>query len=121
MLEAAFVRSPHAHAAIGRIDKTAALAVPGVHAIFTLADLLPHLVSERLVVGLPSKSYKQDRNRPALAHDEVVHVGEPIAIVVADSRYIAEDAVALVEKIGRASCRERAWVREGAGGLEKIR
>jgi aerobic carbon-monoxide dehydrogenase large subunit len=97
MLEAAFVRSPHAHAAIERIDKTAALAVPGVHAIFTLADLLPHLVTERLVVGLPSKSYKQDRNRPALAHDEVVHVGEPIAIVIAESRYIAEDAAALVE------------------------
>jgi carbon-monoxide dehydrogenase large subunit len=97
MLEAAFVRSPHAHAAIERIDKTAALAVPGVHAIFTLADLLPHLVTERLVVGLPSKSYKQHRNRPALAHDEVVHVGEPIAIVVAESRYIAEDAAALIE------------------------
>ena len=97
MLEAAFVRSPHAHAKIERIDKTAALAVPGVHAIFTLADLLPHLVTERLVVGLPSKSYKQDRNRPVLAHDEVVHVGEPVAIVVADSRYVAEDAAALVE------------------------
>jgi carbon-monoxide dehydrogenase large subunit len=97
MLEAAFVRSPHAHAAIERIDKSAALAVPGVHAIFTLADLLPYLQSERLVVGLPSKSYKQDRNRPALAHDEVVHVGEPVAIVVAESRYVAEDAAALVE------------------------
>ena len=97
MLEAAFVRSPHAHAALRGIDKTAALACRGVHAIFTLGDLLPHLRTERLVVGLPSKSYKQDRNRPALAHDEVVHVGEPVAIVVADSRYIAEDAAALVE------------------------
>lgn len=97
MLEAAFVRSPHAHAAIERIDRSAALALGGVHAIFTLADLLPHLVTERLVVGLPSKSYKQDRNRPALAYDEVVHVGEPIAIVVAENRYIAEDAAALVE------------------------
>jgi carbon-monoxide dehydrogenase large subunit len=97
MLEAAFVRSPHAHAAIERIDKEAALAVPGVHAIFTLADLLPYLQAERLVVGLPSKSYKQDRNRPALAYDEVVHVGEPVAIVIADNRYIAEDAAALVE------------------------
>ena len=97
MLEAAFVRSPHAHAAIGGIDKRAALAMPGVHAIFTLVDLLPYLQTERLVVGLPSKSYKQDRNRPALAHDEVVHVGEPVAIVIADNRYIAEDAAALVE------------------------
>ena len=97
MLEAAFVRSPHAHATIAGIDKAAALALPGVHAIFTLADLLPHLVTERLVVGLPSKSYRQDRNRPVLAHGEVVHVGEAVAIVVAEDRYIAEDAAALVE------------------------
>ena len=95
MLEAAFVRSAHAHAAIRGIDKTAALALPGVHAVFTLADLLPYLQIERLVVGLPSKSYRQDHNRPALAGDEVVHVGEPVAIVVADNRYIAEDAAAL--------------------------
>ena len=96
MLEAAFVRSPHAHAAIRSIDKTAALALPGVHAVFTLADLLPYLRTERLIVGLPSKSYKQDQNRPALAGDEVVHVGEPVAIVIADNRYLAEDACALV-------------------------
>ena len=97
MLEAAFVRSPHAHAAVKNIDKTAALAHPGVHAVFALADLLPHLRIERLIVGLPSKAYKQDLNRPALAGDEVVHVGEPVAIVIADSRYIAEDAAALVD------------------------
>ena len=56
MLEAAFVRSPFAHAAIRGIDKRAALAQPGVHAVYTLQDLMPHLVTERLVVGLPSKS-----------------------------------------------------------------
>ena len=76
MLHAAFVRSPYAHAKIGGIDKRAALAQPGVHAVYTLQDLMPHLVTERLVVGLPSKSYKQDRNRPVLANDETVHVGE---------------------------------------------
>ena len=97
MLQAAFVRSPHAHAAIRRIDKAAALALPGVHAVFTRADLLPHLATEYLVVGLPSASYKQDLNRPALAGDEVVHVGQAVAIVVADDRYIAEDAAALVD------------------------
>ena len=96
MLHAAFVRSPHAHAAIRGIDKTEALALPGVHAVLTLEDLRPHLRNDRLVVGLPSPSYKQERNRPALAGDETVHVGEPVAIVVADSRYVAEDAVALV-------------------------
>ncbi len=97
MLEAAFVRSPHGHAAIRGIDKRAALAVPGARAVFTLADLMPHLRTERLAVGLPSRAYKQDLNRPALAGDEAVHVGEPVAIVVAENRYIAEDAAALVD------------------------
>jgi carbon-monoxide dehydrogenase large subunit len=96
MLHAAFVRSPHAHAAIRSIDKSAALALPGVKAVLALDDLRPYLRNERLVVGLPSPSYKQERNRPALAGDETVHVGEPVAIVIADNRYIAEDAVALV-------------------------
>ena len=96
MLEAAFVRSPHAHAAIRAIDKRAALALAGVHAVLTLADLRPMLRAERLVVGLPSAAYRQERDRPALAGEEVVHVGEPVAIVVAESRYRAEDAAALV-------------------------
>jgi len=96
MAQAAFLRSPHGHALIKAINKDAALAMPGVHGVFTLADFRPHLVNERLVVGLPSPAYRQDLNRPALADDEVVHVGEPIAIVVADSRYIAEDAVSLI-------------------------
>ena len=97
MLHAAFVRSPHAHASIRGIDAVAARAADGVHAVYTLADLMPHLVTERLVVGLPSSAYRQDVNRPALAGDEVVHVGEPVAIVVADNRYLAEDAATLVE------------------------
>ena len=97
MLHAAFVRSPHAHAGIRSIDRAAALALPGVHAVLTRADLLPQLATEFMVVGLPSASYKQDLNRPALAGDEVVHVGQAVAIVVADDRYIAEDAAALVD------------------------
>ncbi|HXQ50048.1 MAG TPA: xanthine dehydrogenase family protein molybdopterin-binding subunit [Stellaceae bacterium] len=96
MLEAAFVRSPHAHALIRGIDARAALAVAGVHAVLTLDDLRPHLRLERLSVGLPSPAYRQTRDRPALAGAETVHVGEPVAIVVAESRYIAEDAAALV-------------------------
>jgi carbon-monoxide dehydrogenase large subunit len=96
LLEAAFVRSPHGHAAIRAIDTAAALALPGVHAVLTLDDLRPLLRVERLVVGLPSPSYRQTRDRPALADGEVVHVGEPVAIVVAEDRYVAEDAAALV-------------------------
>ena len=97
MLEAAFVRSPHAHALIRGIDKSAALAAPGVRAVLTLDDLRPHLRTERLAVGLPSPSYKQQRDRPVLAAGEAVHVGEAVAIVVADTRARAEDAAALVD------------------------
>ena len=97
MLHAAFARSPHAHATIGGIDKAAALACPGVRAVLTIDDLRPHLAAERLSVGLPSPDYRQIRDRPALAIDEAVHVGEPVAVAIADSRYRAEDAAALVE------------------------
>ncbi len=96
MAEAAFVRSPHAHAEIRGIDATAAKAIPGVHAILALDDLMPYLKTEFLVVGLPSPSYQQDRNRAALAGNEVTYVGEPVAVVIADDRYIAEDAAQLV-------------------------
>jgi carbon-monoxide dehydrogenase large subunit len=96
-LEAAFVRSPHAHATIKGIDASAALAVDGVHAVYTLAELLPHVRSHRLAVGLPSPSYRQIVDRPILADGEVVYVGEPVAIVIATNRYIAEDAANLVE------------------------
>ncbi|MDB5765142.1 MAG: hypothetical protein JWQ21_4137 [Herminiimonas sp.] len=95
-LAAAFVRSPYAHAAIGAIDTSAALEVPGVVAVLTLDDLRPHLTGDRLVVGLPTKAYLLDVNRPVLARHEVVHVGEPVAVVIAQSRYIAEDAAELV-------------------------
>ena len=97
MLQAAFLRSPHAHAAIGRIDVTQALALPGVRAVFTLDDLAPHLKTTELVVALPSPAFRLDVHRPVLARTETVHVGEPIAVVIADDRYIAEDALALIE------------------------
>lgn len=92
----AFVRSAHAHALILGVDKTAALEIPGVHAVLTMADLEPHLSDRLLRVALPSPAYRQELHRPVLADTEVVHVGEPIAAVLADSRYIAEDAAALV-------------------------
>ena len=97
MMHAAFVRSPHGHALIRGIDRSAASALPGVHAVYTAADFAPHLKIDRLIVGLPSPSYRQDVNRPVLVAEETVHVGEPIAIVVAKNRYVAEDAAALVD------------------------
>jgi carbon-monoxide dehydrogenase large subunit len=97
LLHAAFVRSPHAHAAIRGIDAAAALALPGVHAVLTRDDLRSVLTTDRLVVALPDRCYRQERHRVVLAGEETVHVGEPIAIVVAESRYLAEDAAALVD------------------------
>ena len=96
MLEAAFVRSPHPHALIRGIDADAARALARVHAVYTMTDFRPHVTTDRLVVGLPSPAYRQMVDRPILAESEVVHVGEPVAIVVADDRYLAEDAAALV-------------------------
>jgi carbon-monoxide dehydrogenase large subunit len=97
LVHAAFVRSPHAHAAIRGIDTSAARTAPGVRAVLTARDLKPHLRSEVLATGLPSPAYKQDVHRPVLAATDVAHVGEPVAMVIADSRYLAEDAAALVE------------------------
>ena len=96
MLHAAFLRSPHAHAAIRGIDAAAARAHPGVHAVYTLADLRPYLRTERLVVALPSATFKQQVDRPVLAIDEVTYVGEPVAVIIADNRYLAEDAAAAI-------------------------
>ena len=93
---AAFVRSPHPHALISGVDKSAALALPGVHAVLTLDDLAAVMTTRRMVrhsnSGLPL-----DKAWPfALADGEVCYVGEPVALVLADDRYIAEDAAALV-------------------------
>jgi carbon-monoxide dehydrogenase large subunit len=99
MLHATFVRSPFAHAVIQNIDVNKALEKQGVYAVFTMSDIRPFLINDRLVVGMPSPSYKQNRDRPALASDEVTYVGEPIAVVIADNRYIAEDAATLVDVI----------------------
>jgi carbon-monoxide dehydrogenase large subunit len=96
MLEAAFVRSPHAHAAIRGIDATSARRLPGVHAVLTLADIAPYLSSERLPLQFRAKDLPPDITPFVLAKDEVAFVGEAVAVVIADSRYIAEDAAALV-------------------------
>ena len=58
MLEAAFVRSPHAHAAIRGIDTAVARRLSGVHAVFTLADLVPMLTNERLPCNSVPTSYQ---------------------------------------------------------------
>ena len=104
---AAFVRSPHPHALIRGVDKSAALALPGVHAVLTLDDLAPVLVQRRMVRHSNSGMPLDKAWAFALADGEVSYVGEPVAMVVADNRYIAEDAAALVERRLRAAAVRR--------------
>jgi aerobic carbon-monoxide dehydrogenase large subunit len=96
MLEAAFVRSPHGHALFREVDTLRARNLPGVRAIFTFADLAPILSGERLPLQFRSAQLPPDITPFVLARDEVAFAGEAVAIVVADTRHIAEDAVALV-------------------------
>jgi carbon-monoxide dehydrogenase large subunit len=88
MLHAAFVRSPHARATITQVDVGDAAALPGVLAVFTFDDLAPAAATEALEAG-PLGA------RP-LAHDVVCFVGDPVVLVVAETRAIAEDAGELV-------------------------
>src|SRR5262249_54548082 len=95
MLEAAFVRSPHAHALIRGIDAEAARRHLGVHAVLTLADLAPRLTQERLPLQFRTAQLPGDITPFVLAKDEVAFVGEAVALGIAQSGYIAEDAAAL--------------------------
>jgi aerobic carbon-monoxide dehydrogenase large subunit len=94
MLHVAFVRSPHAHARMRRIDAAAALAAPGVTAVVTGADpdVAPHRIEARS--ALPGYVMT---GQPVLAWPEARFAGEAVAAVVARDRYAAEDAAALVE------------------------
>jgi carbon-monoxide dehydrogenase large subunit len=96
MLHVAFVRASHAHARIINVDATAALTMPGVHAVFTAADMNHALQTTRLPMLVPNPYSKLSRTQFALARSEVCYVGEAIAIVIADTRYRAEDAAAMV-------------------------
>jgi carbon-monoxide dehydrogenase large subunit len=96
MLEAAFVRSPHAHAGLGAIDTAAARRLPGVHAVLTFSDIAPLLTAERLPLQFRTDQLPPDVAPFILAKDEVAFVGEAVAIVIARTRAIAEDAAALV-------------------------
>ncbi len=97
LLEAAFVRSPLAHALVRSVDAARARSLPGVRAVLTYADLRPLLTCERIPLALPSAAIRFDVDPFCLARDETCYVGEPIALVVAESRRIAEDAARLVD------------------------
>jgi carbon-monoxide dehydrogenase large subunit len=98
-LHAVLVRSPHAHARIVALDARAALSMPGVRAVLTAADLAVDAVGD-----LPTDRTRKRRDgtrafatpRPALARTRVRHVGDPVALVVAETGEGAVDAAELV-------------------------
>jgi len=88
------VRSAAAHGKIKSIDATAALKLPGVHAVWTSADVAHIPPIPFRLTGLKSlEPYRQ----PVLAKEFVRYVGEPVAVVFAENAYLAEDAADLVE------------------------
>jgi carbon-monoxide dehydrogenase large subunit len=96
---AVVVRSPHAHACIRALDAAAARTAPGVLAVLAGADLAADGLG-----NLPTDPGRKRRDgspafttpRPALAHARVRHVGDPVALVVAETREQATDAAELV-------------------------
>jgi carbon-monoxide dehydrogenase large subunit len=97
---AAIVRSPHAHADIKNIDTRAALQMPGVHVVLTGKDYeadgfgtMPSMAPYKRRDGSPMYL----PHRPAIAIDRVLHVGYPVAVVVADTLELARDAAEHVE------------------------
>src|SRR5687767_7440594 len=98
MLHATFVRSDLPRARITRIDADAARAVPGVLAVLTGADLNTGLGSMQPTMWAATAT-PPGPCAPVtpLAGDDVRFVGDPVAIVVAESRYLAEDAAELIE------------------------
>jgi len=99
MAHVAFVRSPHARARINSIDKSWALDLEGIFAIYTAEDLGDYWRRGPLNVSPPPIEgvIFHERMHPILAKDEVRYVGEPVAVIVAENRYIAEDALAFVD------------------------
>src|SRR5262249_34103528 len=110
-LHAAIYRSSVPHGRIRSIDASAALRLPGVHAVITAAGLGEG-------PGIPLRQELlpefQPFQQPVIAKDKVRYVGEPLAVVVADSQALAEDALELIEidieslppVAGRAAARE---------------
>jgi carbon-monoxide dehydrogenase large subunit len=94
LLHGAVLRSPHAHARLGAVRAERARALPGVVAVVTAADLEG---IGRIPVRLGPRPSIVACLQPPLAREKVRYVGEPVAFVVAESRYVAEDALDLID------------------------
>jgi aerobic carbon-monoxide dehydrogenase large subunit len=104
MVHVAFARSSLAHARIRGIDVAHARALPGVVAVYTAKDLAVHLGPIYGLLTTPPAPWRKlvehdisIPDQPLIADEKVRYVGEPYAVVVAESRYIAEDALELIE------------------------
>jgi carbon-monoxide dehydrogenase large subunit len=99
----AFVRSSEAHARIVRIDTSLAEQMPGVLGVFVAADLglvgipIPELTTPDPAFTAATSCVLADQRLPILASDRVYYVGHPIAVLIAEDRYRAEDALEAVE------------------------
>ena len=95
MVHAAILRSPHAHARITSVDTNAAAAAPGVIAVYTGADV-DGVLAPIPCAWIPPDSDVKAVAHPAIAKDVVRYQGDAVAVVVADTRYQAEDALELI-------------------------
>jgi aerobic carbon-monoxide dehydrogenase large subunit len=95
LVHAAFLRSPVAHGVIRTVDAAAALALDGVHAVFTAADVGTDI--PRIPLRLAPIAGFERYLQPVIADRKVRYVGEPIAIVLAASRALAEDALEAID------------------------
>ncbi len=93
MLHAAVVRSPHAHARVLTIDASAARLMDGVAAVLTYKDIEDTVEPRPIPIRMRSYPGIERFLQYPLAHDKVRYVGEPVAVVIAETRYLAEDAL----------------------------
>ncbi|GAA0369897.1 xanthine dehydrogenase family protein molybdopterin-binding subunit [Microbispora corallina] len=117
-LAAAFVRSPHAHARILDVDVSDAVDVDGLVAIYTWEDL-PGALAEPLPLLIPHPALTHGRTAYPLAREVVRHVGEPVVMVVARDRYLAEDACALI-RVDYEILKPVVGVEEAAQGVHLV-
>src|SRR6185295_5240003 len=96
LVYAAFLRSPYAHARISRIDVSGAKRAPGVLAVYTGADIKDRVAPVPCAWNVPNCNLKVPPH-PLLAHDKVRYAGDGVAMVVAESRSAARDAIDLID------------------------
>ena len=96
MLHVAFLRSEHAHANIKNIDTEIAKNLDGVHGVLTYRDIASSFDLKRMGQLFPAPVIEQNITQYPVANEEVCYVGEIVAVVVAENRAVAEDAIEII-------------------------